>query len=109
MDLHVAVEQLLLTSTDSPTGDQGWFAAEVSRRFAIVILGPALEVLQVVADFVRIVPFAALSLAQQRCARLSLLRDFLILGYAGRSQLLCGLDLPPQRGQGAPVCLRRRG
>ena len=43
--LHVAVEYLLFTDTISPIRDKGGFATEVSRRFAIVILGPTLELL----------------------------------------------------------------
>ena len=43
--LHVVVEYLLLTDTISPIRDKGGFATEVSRRFAIVILGPTLELL----------------------------------------------------------------
>ena len=43
--LHVAVENLLFPGTISPIRDKGRFATEVSRRFAIVILGPTLELL----------------------------------------------------------------
>ena len=43
--LHVVVEYLLLTDTISPIRDKRGFATEISRGFAIVILGPTLELL----------------------------------------------------------------